>query len=105
MKNLLILLAGLWLPPVAAFAADGPVMEIDVSGMVCKFCSAKVARELKGLPGVKAVTVDLKDGRAEIIMDEGERLDAVAVRKAVKDAGFKPGEIKMPEEALNDDQD
>ncbi len=99
MRNLMILLAGLWLLPAPAFAADGPVMAIGIGGMVCRFCSAKVARELKALPGVKDVTVSLKNGRAEIIMDDGERLEAAAVRKVIKDAGFTSGKIETPGEA------
>ncbi len=96
---LVILWVGLWLRPVPVIADDEPVMEIGVSGMVCRFCSARVARELKALPGVKTVTVDLKGGHAAITLNDGERLEATAVREAIEAAGFKPGEVITTGEA------
>lgn len=93
MKTLTGLLFGLWLLPLAVSASDGQVMEIGVTGMVCSFCSAKVEKELKTLPGVKEVTVDLDDERARIVMAEGQSADVTTVRKIISDAGFTPVEL------------
>ena len=98
MKKPTILLATLWLLPAPTLAADGALMQIGIDGMVCKFCVARVARELKALPGVKGASVSLKDGRAEIIVSNGEHLEAAAVRKAIEDAGFTPGEVETAAE-------
>ena len=93
MKTLTRLLFGLWLLPLAATAGDGQVMEIGVTGMVCAFCSAKVEKELKTLPGVKEVSVDLDNKRARIVMADGQSADAAAVCKIIADAGFTPVEL------------
>ena len=66
-----------------------------VSDMVCGFCSAKVEKELKTLPGVKTVSVNLDDKRARIVMADGSQADAAAVRKIISDAGFTPGKLEM----------
>ena len=96
MNKLIRLIALLWLLPLGAFAGDGPVMEIGVTGMVCEFCSAKVEKELKTLPGVKEVEVDLEAKRARIVMADGQQPDEATVRKLISDAGFTPGELKTP---------
>jgi len=96
MNKLIRLVALLWLLPLGAFAGDGPVMEIGVTGMVCEFCSAKVERELWTLPGVASVAVDLEAKRARLVMVDGQQPDETTVRKLISAAGFTPGELKSP---------
>lgn len=92
MKKTLLLILSLYLP-LSAIAAEGQVVEIGVTGMVCGFCSAKVEKELKTLPGVKEVSVDLDDKRARIVMADGQSADIAAVRKIIADAGFTPVDL------------
>lgn len=61
--------------------------EITVSGMSCGHCVSAVSGELKKLPGVEAVAVDLESGRVTI--ESQAVLDAAAVRGAVDEAGYE----------------
>jgi copper chaperone CopZ len=91
MKKAMCVLASLWLAPAWA----GDVVKIGVTGMVCEFCAASVEKGLKKLPGVAKVEVSMKDKRAEIVMTDGNTLDAEQARKVILDAGFTPGELHI----------
>ncbi|MCF6256132.1 MAG: heavy-metal-associated domain-containing protein [Gammaproteobacteria bacterium] len=102
MKKITLFFAGLLLLPLSAFsvnAANGQVVEIGVTGMVCEFCVNSVEKGLKKLPGVKQVKVSLEDKRAEIVMADDTTIDAAVfetqVRKIIEDAGFTPGELQV----------
>ncbi len=41
-------------------------MELKITGMTCGHCQAAVKSALESVAGVRAVHVDLKNGRAEI---------------------------------------
>lgn len=58
-----------------------------VKGMSCRHCQMAVERELRALPGVEGVKVDLATGRAEVRF-AGEP-DDEAVRRAVEEAGYQ----------------
>lgn len=61
-----------------------------VSGMTCGHCVAAVTEELSKLPGVSAVTVDLKpDGVSAVHVISDQRPDPAAVREAVDEAGYQ----------------
>ncbi|MBU2822447.1 heavy-metal-associated domain-containing protein, partial [Acidithiobacillus caldus] len=44
-------------------------LQIDVGGMTCASCSARVERGLQKLPGVAEATVNLATERAELRFD------------------------------------
>jgi copper chaperone CopZ len=79
--------------PLAGWAGDGQVVDIQVKGMSCPFCVYGVEKRLKGLPGVDSASVDLKLSRARIVMQPGQEPDLEKIRKAITDAGFTPGEV------------
>ena len=58
---------------------------INIEGMMCGHCTARVEKALKAVPGVETVTVDLKPGRATVT---GSAEVAVLV-KTVQEAGYK----------------
>lgn len=60
---------------------------LEVTGMTCGGCTANVKRALDALPGVDAVAVSLKDGRAEVRYDENQ-VDVKAMRDALRGAGY-----------------
>jgi copper chaperone len=61
---------------------------LKVEGMTCNHCVMRVAKALKGVPGVQDAQVDLQKGEAVVTYDEA----AVAPEKlslAVTEAGYK----------------
>ncbi|BCJ26217.1 heavy-metal-associated domain-containing protein [Actinocatenispora sera] len=58
-----------------------------VTGMTCGHCASAVSTELRGLPGVEAVRVDVASGRVEVDANQPLATDAVAA--AVDEAGYQ----------------
>ena len=61
--------------------------KLNVTGMHCGHCQAKVERALKGVSGVYTAVVDLQDGEAEVDFND----DAVTTDQlvaAVAKAGY-----------------
>jgi copper chaperone len=58
-----------------------------VQGMTCAHCQAAVTKALKGVPGVTSAEVDLQRKQAKVGYD-ADRVNADALAKAVKDAGY-----------------
>lgn len=59
---------------------------VTVSGMTCGHCATSVREEVGGLPGVRAVEVDLSSGLVTI--DSDNQLDPSAISDAVAEAGY-----------------
>ena len=57
----------------------------DVDGMTCGHCMAAVEAEIRALPGIDDVQVDLDRGRVTV---RGERVDDQAIAAAVDEAGY-----------------
>jgi copper chaperone CopZ len=58
-----------------------------VTGMTCGHCVNSVGSEIKQLPGVSAVQVDLATGAVTVTSDQP--LDDAAVAAAVDEAGYE----------------
>jgi len=92
MKKLFVIL--LLSFPLAGFAeAESNIVEIDVQGMTCAFCVDGLHASLIKLPGVTQAEVSLKKSRARLKLEPGQTPDLAAIRKAIIDAGFTPGEL------------
>ena len=76
-----------------ALAADTQVIDIAVKGMSCPFCVYNVEKKLRAVDGVATASVDLKQGRARVVMQPQARPDTEQLRQAIIDAGFTPGDI------------
>lgn len=59
---------------------------VTVTGMTCGHCAASVREEVGGLPGVRAVEVDVETGLVTI--DSDGPLDPSAIGDAVAEAGY-----------------
>jgi copper chaperone len=57
-----------------------------VPGMSCAHCEQAVSSELRAVPGVDAVAVDLETKRVVV---HGEALDDAALRAAIEEAGYE----------------
>jgi len=78
----------------AADTTSGAVTStFQVSGMTCAHCVAAVTEEVRGVPGVSTVAVDLGSGL--VTMTGNRPVDEPAVRAAVEDAGYElvPGSL------------
>ena len=67
--------------------------QYSVTGMSCAACSARVERALNGVKGVESAGVNLAAERANIVYDENVT-DEAALKKAVKDAGYNPFDLR-----------
>jgi copper chaperone len=56
-----------------------------VPGVSCGHCESAIDEEVRQVPGVTGVEVDLDSKRVTV---RGNRLDASAVRAAIADAGY-----------------
>lgn len=60
-------------------------IELTIDGMNCEHCVKRVEKALSGVEGVRAVEVELEEGRATVEADGAPLDDLVA---AVDDAGY-----------------
>ena len=79
--------------PFGAVADETAVVEIDVQGMTCSFCVEGLHKSLLKVPGVEGVEVSLKHSRARIEIDSEHEPDLEAIKQAIVDAGFTPGNV------------
>lgn len=59
-----------------------------VKGMTCEVCASTVSTNLKKIPGVEDVAVDVATGTVKIYTD-GKDIDAAAVQHIVERSGYK----------------
>jgi cation-transporting ATPase V len=76
-------------PTVAAAPSNGAreVMELDISGMTCGSCAARIQRALARQPGVTQALVNYATGRATVELESGA-LDAQQLTAVVRGAGY-----------------
>ncbi len=61
-----------------------PPVDLEIEGMTCASCVARVERALKSVPGVTGATVNLATERAQVI----GQADPAALMRAISDAGY-----------------
>ncbi len=65
------------------------ITTLSVDGMTCGHCVQSVTEELTAVPGVKDVSVELRNGGSSpVTVVSDEPLPADAVRAAVDEAGY-----------------
>jgi len=69
---------------------------VRVDGASCPFCAFGLEKRLGQLKGVASVRLEMKDGEAIVTLKKGAKISEQALRQAVEDAGFTPGEIIFP---------
>jgi copper-transporting P-type ATPase V len=92
-------------PPATDVPADGAATAastgaaqhavLDISGMTCGSCAARVDRVLRRLPGVVTVRVNLATARADVDLDSG-RTGVDTLLAAVERAGYA-ARVRPPE--------
>jgi copper chaperone CopZ len=96
-RRLLPLLAfGLAACTQAAAWAGSSLYRITVSGMVCSFCAQGIEKRLQAIPGTESVRIDLSKGLVEVIARPGAKIDADALKRAIRDAGYDVRRVDGP---------
>jgi copper chaperone len=76
--------------PASAPVAAAGMTAYQVSGMTCGHCAGAVTEEVRRLPGVTGVSVDLiPGGLSTVTVAATGPLDVDAVRQAVAEAGYE----------------
>ena len=93
MKKLLILL-------MAGFMAMGAAAQfskatLQATGLTCAMCSNAINKALEQVPFVASVKADIKNSAFNMVFKENATVSIDALRKAVEDAGFSIGGLKM----------
>lgn len=69
---------------------------LTVFGLSCPLCATNVERALTSVPGVLRASIDLSNGRIDLLLDPMKRTRSVNIAHAVKDAGFTLRAIELP---------
>jgi len=91
----LLLVAGCKTP---SDTLPGKTLTVEVEGLSCPFCLPGVENNLKSISGVQSI--DLKnwsEGQIQVTEIVGQSVSDEDLRKAVKKAGFTPGDIQREE--------
>ena len=62
-------------------------IKLNIEGMMCPHCEARVKKALEALPQVKEANVSHKTGTA--IVQAEDNTESSTLKKAVEDAGYK----------------
>ena len=68
---------------------------LQATGLTCAMCSNAINKALIQVPFVESVKSDIKNSAFNIVFKQGQEVEIDALRKAVEDAGFSVGNLKM----------
>lgn len=93
MKKLLLILAMAFvvLPAMAQFNKG----VLQATGLTCAMCSNAINKSLQTVPFVESVRSDIKNSSFNMVFKAGQEVDIDAIKKAVEDAGFSVGSLKL----------
>ena len=60
-----------------------------ISGMTCEACAMTVTENLKKIPGVKQVQVDVPAGKVRVFADKESDIKTEAVKSTIEKSGYK----------------
>ena len=68
---------------------------LQATGLTCAMCSNAINKALLQVPFVESVKSDIKNSAFNMVFKQGQKVEIDALRKAVEDAGFSVGSLKM----------
>jgi copper chaperone CopZ len=68
---------------------------LQATGLTCAMCSNAINKALQAKPFVQSVKSDIKNSSFDIVFKHDSRVDIDEIRKAVEDAGFAVGNLKL----------
>ncbi len=83
-------------------SAQEAQVRVQVDGLTCPFCAYGLEKKLKAIDGVEKLEINIEEGVAVLTFRHSDKIDEEQIGKAVKDAGFTPGEITV--EKKSDEQ-
>jgi len=94
--RLLLITGLLFMAPVMSLSAQESGSEtatIAVDGLSCPFCAYGLEKNLKQVKGIESVNIDMKTGKATVVLKPDAHVGDAALKEAVKKAGFTAREI------------
>ncbi|MCL4322564.1 MAG: mercury(II) reductase [Deltaproteobacteria bacterium] len=70
-------------------------VKIEVNGMTCEHCVARVNKFIKEVNGIQNVNTVLKENMSYILANDDASIDAI--KTAIENAGYKPGKSEVTE--------
>ena len=67
-----------------------------ISGMHCHSCELLIEQHISKIPGVRKVNVHHTTGVADVSFDDGVHVDNIAIERAIRAAGYRPGRERRP---------
>lgn len=68
---------------------------LQATGLTCAMCSNAINKALQAKPFIQSVKADIKNSSFNIVFKENANVDIDEIRKAVEDAGFGVGNLKL----------
>lgn len=68
---------------------------LQATGLTCAMCSNAINKALMEVPFVESVKSDIKNSAFNIVFKQGREVKIDDLRKAVEDAGFSIGSLKV----------
>jgi copper chaperone CopZ len=68
---------------------------LQATGLTCAMCSNAINKALQAKPFIQSVKSDIKNSAFDIVFKENADVDIDEIRKAVEDAGFGIGSLKL----------
>jgi len=90
---LTVLLFGQITTVKAQSKTDHVYIKMEVNGMACPYCAYGMEKELKKVPGVGDVKIQLKEGLAYIATLKKQQPSKKSLALIIKNAGFTPGKM------------
>lgn len=93
MKKLLCV----WILSIMALISQSQFTKasLQATGLTCAMCSNAINKALQKIPFVVSVRSDIKNSAFNVVFKENADIDIDALRKAVEDAGFAVGSLKL----------
>jgi len=80
---------------IVAVQAQISSATLQASGLTCAMCTKAINKSLEQLNFVESVKPDIQNSAFNIVFKEGESINIDALKKAVEDAGFSVGSLKI----------
>jgi copper chaperone CopZ len=82
---------------VVAFRSEAQFTKasLQATGLTCALCSNAINKALQAKPFIQSVHSDIKNSSFDIVFKQNADVDIDEIRKAVENAGFGIGSLKM----------
>ncbi|MFT3675576.1 MAG: heavy-metal-associated domain-containing protein [Chitinophagaceae bacterium] len=94
MKKVLLLIL-ITVSSLATRAQDFKSAQLQATGLTCAMCSNAINKALLELPYIESVKSEIRTSSFAIVFKSGQDVSIHGIRKAVEDAGFSVGSLKL----------